>query len=105
MDLFDFAQQKQQKTPKEEADEVRKEEALDSPIYTVGEITSEVRQLLASRFGRENFWVKGEVSNFRGRNQSGHMYFRLKDDRAVLNCVFFRNVNQRSKVELNYLVS
>ena len=35
-------------------------------------------------------WVRGEISGFR-RAASGHCYFDLKDERAQLACVLFRN--------------
>ena len=35
-------------------------------------------------------WIEGEVSNFRPA-QSGHLYFTLKDARAQIRCVCFRD--------------
>ena len=35
-------------------------------------------------------WVEGEVSNFHAA-QSGHLYFTLKDARAQIRCVCFRD--------------
>lgn len=91
MDLFEYARGQETATG---------EQSESDTIYSVGQLTSEVKGLITSCFGQDNFWVKGELSNFRGRNQSGHMYFSLKDDRAVLNCVFFRNTNRNLTVEL-----
>ena len=96
MDLFEYA--KAQEQPLEE--EAQPADQLDMPIVTVGELTSDVKKLITGAYGRESMWVKGELSNFKGRNQSGHMYFRLKDDRAVLNCVYFRNANRSLKIDL-----
>jgi exodeoxyribonuclease VII large subunit len=90
LDLFEYAK----KHSGEES------ERPDEAIHTVSEITAGVKSAIAGLFGRENVWVKGELSNFRGRNQSGHMYFRLKDAGAVLNCVFFRNANRKLELEL-----
>src|SRR5208282_1235235 len=36
-----------------------------------------------------DIWVEGEISNCRPA-QSGHIYFTLKDDRAQIRCVFFK---------------
>jgi exodeoxyribonuclease VII large subunit len=58
-------------------------------IYTVWEITSEIKQTL-DRLGV--LWIQGEISNFK-HHSSGHMYFSLKDDRAQLKAAFFRNSN------------
>jgi exodeoxyribonuclease VII large subunit len=35
-------------------------------------------------------WIQGEICNFR-RQSSGHCYFGLKDERALLSCVLFRS--------------
>jgi exodeoxyribonuclease VII large subunit len=58
-------------------------------IYTVLEITSEVKHAL-EKFGI--VWIQGEISNFK-HHSSGHMYFSLKDDRAQVKAAFFRNSN------------
>jgi exodeoxyribonuclease VII large subunit len=65
-------------------------------IYSVYEITSEIKQTL-EKFGV--LWVKGELSNFK-HHSSGHMYFSLKDERAQLKAAFFRNNNQYLKFRL-----
>ncbi|MDY6314393.1 MAG: exodeoxyribonuclease VII large subunit [Clostridia bacterium] len=40
--------------------------------------------------------VKGEISNFKA-HYSGHMYFALKDEAAVIRCVMFRSAAQTLK--------
>ena len=37
-----------------------------------------------------DIWVEGEISNFKA-STAGHLYFTLKDDRAQLSAVCFRN--------------
>lgn len=66
-------------------------------IYTVSELTRLIRTALEDTF--REVWVEGEISNF-VRHPSGHMYFSLKDNSAVLNCVFFRSANQAIKFEV-----
>jgi exodeoxyribonuclease VII large subunit len=56
-------------------------------VLTVSELTGKVRDLLARNF--TDIWVEGEISNCRPA-QSGHVYFTLKDDRAQVRCVFFK---------------
>ena len=58
-------------------------------IFTVGEITLAIRDLLGGEFS--GIWVAGEISGVR-RAASGHYYFTLKDGEAQLSCVCFRNV-------------
>jgi len=58
-------------------------------IYTVFEITSEIKQTL-DKLGV--LWIQGEISNFK-HHTSGHMYFSLKDDRAQIKAACFRNSN------------
>ena len=57
-------------------------------IYTVSELSAEVREMLEKRF--IDIWVEGELSNFKS-SAAGHYYFTLKDDRAQLAAVCFRN--------------
>src|SRR6516162_9113859 len=54
---------------------------------TVSELTARIRDLLAKNF--LDVSVEGEVSNCR-EAQSGHIYFTLKDDKAQVKCVWFR---------------
>lgn len=59
-----------------------------SKVFTVAELTRQIRGTLESRFGA--VWVQGEISNYR-LQPSGHRYFTLKDQRAAISCVIFRN--------------
>ena len=47
----------------------------------------------------QGVWVKGEISGFRLYQQSGHMYFTLKDGDSAISCVMFRSRAQ----SLNFL--
>src|SRR3954463_16647710 len=57
-------------------------------VLTVAELTRAIRGTLETRFG--NVWVQGEISNYK-LHPSGHQYFTLKDQRAQIACVIFRN--------------
>src|SRR5579864_3842686 len=61
---------------------------------TVSELTARIRDLLAKNF--VDVLVEGEVSNCR-EAQSGHIYFTLKDAKAQIKCVCFRNQAMRLK--------
>src|SRR5215213_11531709 len=57
-------------------------------VFTVSELTRNIRGTLETRFGA--VWVQGEISNYK-LHLSGHQYFTLKDQRAQISCVIFRN--------------
>jgi exodeoxyribonuclease VII large subunit len=57
-------------------------------VLTVAELTRSIRGTLETRFGA--VWVQGEISNYK-LHPSGHQYFTLKDQRAQIACVIFRN--------------
>ena len=59
-----------------------------SKILTVSELTRSIRGTLETKFGA--VWVQGEISNYK-LHPSGHQYFTLKDARAQIACVIFRN--------------
>ncbi len=59
-----------------------------SKVLTVAELTRQIRGTLETRFGA--VWVQGEISNYK-LHPSGHQYFTLKDQRAQIACVIFRN--------------
>src|SRR5712692_9821939 len=65
------------------------------PVWTVSELTARIRDLLAKNF--TDISVQGEISNCR-EAQSGHIYFTLKDDRAQVRCVFFKQQQRGIKV-------
>jgi exodeoxyribonuclease VII large subunit len=57
-------------------------------VLTVAELTRGIRGTLETKFGA--VWVQGEISNYK-LHPSGHQYFTLKDQRAQIACVIFRN--------------
>jgi exodeoxyribonuclease VII large subunit len=56
--------------------------------WKVSELTARIRELLESTL--PDVWVEGEVSNCHAA-QSGHCYFTLKDAKAQIRCVCFRD--------------
>jgi len=63
-------------------------------IFTVSDLTARIRDLLARNF--TDIIVQGEVSNCRPA-ASGHIYFTLKDDRAQIRCVLFKQQQRGMK--------
>ncbi len=68
-------------------------------IWTVSELTSEIRQALYDSPELRSLWVHGEVSNLR-QPTSGHCYFTLKDDNSSLQCVLFRGDRRKVAFDL-----
>ncbi len=62
-------------------------ETTGPKIFTVSELTEEIRYLLEGQF--DFVWVEGEISNF-SAPASGHYYMVLKDDTAQIRAVMFR---------------
>lgn len=63
------------------------------PVYSVSEITDVIRAVIEDNLAGE-IAVRGEISNFK-RHTSKHIYFSLKDENAVLRCVYFYPENSR----------
>ena len=57
-------------------------------IYTVTRLTREIKGALEANF--QEVWVEGEITNFK-QYPSGHLYFSLKDETSLVNCVLFKN--------------
>ncbi|HOV15885.1 MAG TPA: exodeoxyribonuclease VII large subunit [Candidatus Cloacimonadota bacterium] len=68
----------------------------ESLIFTVSEVTLHIKQVLETQI--EEIYITGEISNF-VRHTSGHIYFNLKDENAVIRCAFFRNQNYQLEFE------
>jgi exodeoxyribonuclease VII large subunit len=57
-------------------------------VFTVTELTRNIRGTLETKFA--TVWVQGEISNYK-LHPSGHRYFTLKDQRAQISCVIWRD--------------
>ncbi|MCR4938486.1 MAG: exodeoxyribonuclease VII large subunit [Treponemataceae bacterium] len=56
-------------------------------FLSVSEFTEQIKQLLENTF--PPVAIEGEISNYRP-SSSGHIYFSLKDDKAVIQAVLFK---------------
>jgi len=60
----------------------------DQPqTFTVSTLTKMIKTALEESF--VGIWVEGEISNYH-HHSSGHRYFSLKDDKAVLRCAMWK---------------
>src|SRR5438876_8943922 len=57
-------------------------------VFSVSELTRNIRGILETKFAA--VWVQGEISNYK-LHPSGHQYFTLKDQRAQISCVIWRD--------------
>lgn len=78
--------------------QVTRSQEESPPARTVTEVVAAVGRAIASDPSLVNAWVRGEVSGFK-RASSGHWYFDLKDENALLNVAMFRGANQRVRFE------
>jgi len=63
--------------------------------FTVSELNDYISCLLASDITLGDCWLKGEISGYKLYQQSGHMYFNLKDHDAVISSVMFKSRAQK----------
>lgn len=61
-------------------------------IFTVRTLTQAVKDVLEGEF--PFVWVRGQISNL-SKPPSGHVYFSLKDEEAILNVVWFKGRSPR----------
>ena len=74
------------------------EPALDNVVeWTVSELSAALRRTVEDAYGFVR--VRGEISGFKGASPSGHCYFRLKDDKAVLEAVIWKGTHARMRVK------
>lgn len=81
---------------------------LDSAI-SVKQLNLYVKSLIESDKRLNRVTVLGEISNFKNHFSSGHWYFTLKDNDAMVRCVMFKNsavkVNFEAQDAISVLVS
>ncbi len=74
------------------------EPALKNVVeWTVSELSAALKRTVEEAYGYVR--VRGEISGFRGSSPSGHCYFRLKDDKAVLEAVIWKGTLGRMRVK------
>ncbi len=66
-------------------------------ILSVSQVTQDIKIILEANFAE--VWIEGEVSNFKAAT-SGHFYFSLKDETAVIAAVMFVRANKDLKFKI-----
>ena len=67
-------------------------------IYSVSQLSSYTKQTLERDAVLQDLWVSGEVANL-ARPGSGHSYFSIRDGKATMRCVMFRNSRGMNHLE------
>jgi exodeoxyribonuclease VII large subunit len=65
--------------------------------WTVTELSAALKRTVEDAYGYVR--VRGEISGFKGASPSGHVYFRLKDEKAVLEAVIWKGVWGRMRIK------
>ncbi len=58
-------------------------------VYTVSQINYYIKSIFNHDYVLNRVCIRGEVSNCRYQNNSGHIYFTLKDENSQISCVMF----------------
>ncbi|MGN0551480.1 MAG: exodeoxyribonuclease VII large subunit [Acutalibacteraceae bacterium] len=58
-------------------------------ILSVSQINFYIKSLLDSDGNLSSVFISGEISNLADHYKSGHIYFSLKDEKALIRCVMF----------------
>lgn len=69
-------------------------------VLTVSQLNDYVSKLVSNDVLLKDVSVKGELSGFK-RHSSGHIYFSLKDEGALVRCVMFKTYAQGLSTELS----
>jgi len=75
-----------------------REESPTEQALSVFDLTTQIKDTLEGQFS--SVWVSGELSNV-ARPQSGHVYLTLKDSRAQIRGVIWRNTASRLPFDLD----
>jgi exodeoxyribonuclease VII large subunit len=65
--------------------------------WSVSDLSAALKRTVEDAYGYVR--VRGEISGFKGAAPSGHCYFRLKDDKAVLEAVIWKTTIARMKMK------
>jgi exodeoxyribonuclease VII large subunit len=63
-------------------------------VLSISELNRQAKHLL--EISLSQVWIEGELASMT-KPWSGHWYFNLKDDKAQVRCVMFRNANSQLK--------
>ena len=66
-------------------------EQFDTLVLTVSQLNNYIKGIFDEIPAFRHIYVSGEISNFTNHYRSGHFYFALKDENALIKAVMFRS--------------
>ena len=58
-------------------------------VFTVSQLNAHIGSMIETDPALQMLFIEGELSNLRWNNQSGHLYFSIKDSKSVIRAVMF----------------
>ena len=81
---------------------------MESKLFSVSELNNLIKDLFLEFPLFQKISLKGEITNYKGANRSGHFYFSLKDENSIIGCVLFKydsfNVDIELKIGMEVIV-
>lgn len=68
-------------------------------FLTVSQINEYIKMMMDSNPILKSVWIRAEISNFTNHYRTGHFYFSLKDDSALVRAVMFKSYAQNVAFE------
>lgn len=72
---------------------------MESLVLTVSQLNNYIKGLFDEIPVFRSIYVSGEISNFTNHYRTGHFYFSLKDEKAVVKAVMFNSYASKIKFE------
>lgn len=72
---------------------------MEDKIFSVTALTRYIKNILENNTALNGIWIRGEIYNLT-YHSSGHIYFTLKDENAVVAATFFKNANRNLSFKL-----
>lgn len=70
-----------------------------SRVLTVSQVNTYLKAVMDEDKVLSSVLISGEISNFTNHYRSGHFYFTLKDENALIKCVMFKSSAARVRFE------
>ena len=70
-------------------------------FITVTQLNEYVKMMMDSNPILKSVWIRAEISNFTNHYRTGHFYFSLKDDGALVRAVMFKSYAQNLSFSLS----